>query len=111
MADSPPRVTKQDIVRGLTRLGVCAGDILLVHSSLSRFGYVEGGADAVIDALLESVRPGGTVMVPTLTGSEKLSAANPPTFDPVNQTLVAVPIIVLYEVGILLARLAYRQRA
>ena len=27
-----------------------------------------------------------------------------PTFDPVNQTLVAVPIIVLYELGILLAR-------
>ena len=27
-----------------------------------------------------------------------------PTFDPVNQTLVAVPIIVLYELGIVLAR-------
>ena len=27
-----------------------------------------------------------------------------PTFDPVNQTLVAVPIIILYELGILLAR-------
>ncbi len=33
-----------------------------------------------------------------------------PTFDPVNQTLVAVPIIVLYEVGILLARLGSRMR-
>ncbi|MQF87271.1 MAG: twin-arginine translocase subunit TatC [SAR202 cluster bacterium] len=28
-----------------------------------------------------------------------------PTFDPVNQTLVAVPIVVLYEFGIVLARL------
>ncbi len=27
-----------------------------------------------------------------------------PTFDPVNQTMVAVPIIILYEVGIVLAR-------
>lgn len=33
-----------------------------------------------------------------------------PTFDPVNQTLVAVPIIVLYEFGILLARIGHRLR-
>ncbi len=33
-----------------------------------------------------------------------------PTFDPVNQTFVAVPIIVLYELGILLARFAQRLR-
>ena len=33
-----------------------------------------------------------------------------PTFDPVNQTLVAVPIMVLYEFGILLARLGQRLR-
>ena len=53
-----------------------------MHSSLSRFGYIEGGAEALIDALLEVVGPGGTVMVPTLTGSQDLSADNPPTFDP-----------------------------
>ncbi len=34
-----------------------------------------------------------------------------PTMDPLNQSLVALPLIVLYEVGILLARLAWRQRA
>ncbi len=33
-----------------------------------------------------------------------------PTFDPVNQTLLASPIIVLYEFGIWLSRLASRQR-
>jgi sec-independent protein translocase protein TatC len=33
-----------------------------------------------------------------------------PTFDPVNQTLVAVPVIVLYEIGILLARIGERLR-
>ena len=33
-----------------------------------------------------------------------------PTFDPVNQALVAVPLLVLYELGILLARLAGRGR-
>lgn len=29
-----------------------------------------------------------------------------PTFDPVNQTLVAIPIIILYEFGIILSRIA-----
>ena len=33
-----------------------------------------------------------------------------PTFDPVNQILVAVPIIILYELGIVLARLAQRMK-
>ncbi|MBI2853067.1 MAG: twin-arginine translocase subunit TatC [Chloroflexi bacterium] len=33
-----------------------------------------------------------------------------PTFDPVNQVLVAVPLIILYELSIWLAKLAYRRR-
>jgi aminoglycoside 3-N-acetyltransferase len=75
-------VTGGDIVASLRDLGVGPGDKLLVHSSLSSFGYVEGGAEAVIDALIEAVSPGGTVLVPTLTGDETLSPANPPVFDP-----------------------------
>ena len=39
-----------------------------------------------------------------------LGAIITPTFDPVNQALVAVPLLVLYELGILLARLAGRGR-
>lgn len=74
-------VTKQDIVTGLKNLGLKAGDSALVHSSLSAFGNVVGGADTVIDSLLEVVVPDGTIMVPTLTGSEKLCPANPPVFD------------------------------
>lgn len=37
-----------------------------------------------------------------------LGAIITPTFDPINQTLVALPIIVLYETGIWLAKLARR---
>ena len=59
-------MTKQDIIRGLRELGVREGDILMVHSALSSFGRVEGGADALIDALLEAVGPSGTVGMPTL---------------------------------------------
>ncbi len=39
-----------------------------------------------------------------------LGALITPTFDPVNQTLVAVPLLALYEFGVLLARLAERSR-
>ena len=39
-----------------------------------------------------------------------LAAIITPTFDPFNQALVAVPLLALYEVGILLARLARKKR-
>ena len=39
-----------------------------------------------------------------------LGALITPTFDPVNQALVAVPLIVLYELGIWLSRLAARSK-
>jgi aminoglycoside 3-N-acetyltransferase len=75
-------ITRQDIVCGLRQLGLEAGADVLVHSSLSSFGHVRGGAETVIHALLETVGPHGTVLVPTLTGSEELDARNPPFFDP-----------------------------
>ncbi|MBS7633995.1 AAC(3) family N-acetyltransferase [Candidatus Bathyarchaeota archaeon] len=51
--------------RGLQQLGPKKGDIVIVHSSLSSFGFVEGGAETVIDVLLETVSEEGTVIMPT----------------------------------------------
>ena len=39
-----------------------------------------------------------------------LGAIITPTFDPINQTLVALPIVVLYEMGVWLAKLGGRNR-
>lgn len=75
-------VTGLDIIQSLQRLGLAAGHKVLVHSSLSSLGYVDGGADTVIDAVLATVGRTGTMLVPTLTGSELLSPDNPPRFDP-----------------------------
>ncbi len=58
-------VTRQDIIDGLKDLGLKAGDAVVVHSSLSSFGRVEGGARTVVDALLEVLGPKGTLAVPT----------------------------------------------
>jgi sec-independent protein translocase protein TatC len=44
-----------------------------------------------------------------MLGAFILAAIITPTFDPINQTIVAVPLIVLYEIGILLAKLARRR--
>ena len=49
-----PHVTKEDIEVGLCELGLRKGNLVVVHSSLSAFGYVEGGTDTVIYALLET---------------------------------------------------------
>jgi aminoglycoside 3-N-acetyltransferase len=65
--DGTAVVTEADIVAGLRRLGLAAGAVVLVHSSLRSFGHVRGGADAVIDALLSCAGRSGTVLVPTLS--------------------------------------------
>jgi len=61
------RVTQPDIVAGLKGLGIQPGDVLFAHSSLNAFGFVVGGVDAVVNALLQAVGPGGTVALPTFT--------------------------------------------
>lgn len=58
-------VTREDIKAGLQSLGIQTGDVLGVHSSLSNFGYVEGGADTVLEALFETVGHAGTIVMST----------------------------------------------
>lgn len=58
-------VHKEDLLKGFADLGLEEGDALLFHSSLKSFGYVQGGADTVIDGAIEAVGELGTVVVPT----------------------------------------------
>ena len=61
-------VTRAIIVDGLRRAGIAPGDTVLVHSALSELGFVVGAGLTVIEALLETVGPDGTIMMPTFSG-------------------------------------------
>lgn len=64
----------------LESLGLEPGSTVMVHASLSALGYVVGGPEAVVDALLRAVGPDGTVMMPAHSGQYTDPAAwrNPP---------------------------------
>lgn len=64
-ASSFSPVTRADIRAGLAALGRLQGAGVMVHSSLRSFGRVEGGAQAVIEALMDVVGPEGTLMMPS----------------------------------------------
>lgn len=53
----------------LLRLGVAAGGVTMVHSSLLSFGILEGGPGGMYRALREILGPDGTLIVPTFTYS------------------------------------------
>jgi aminoglycoside N3'-acetyltransferase len=90
----PEPLSADALVQDLHRLGVRAGDLLMVHASLRAVGPVAGGPDAVLAALLAAIGPDGTLMAyvswdrspyeETLDGN-RLSPAEKrdwPAFDP-----------------------------
>ena len=68
IAKTPQPRTRRSLGRDLRHLGLHAGDLVLMHSSLSSLGWVAGGAPAVVLAVLDVLGPEGTVVVPTQTG-------------------------------------------
>jgi len=56
------------LVSDFCSLGLGHSQVVLVHASLSSLGYVIGGAQAVIEALLEVVGSRGTIVMPAHSG-------------------------------------------
>lgn len=102
-----PLVTQSSIVAALRQAGIAPGDALLVHSSLKSFGQVDGGADAVVDALLEAVGPVGLVAVPTMSHC----SLRPPSPDPDYLPLVYHPAKTPSRVGLITETLRRRSGA
>jgi aminoglycoside 3-N-acetyltransferase len=63
LAEEPATVAS--LTADLRALGLAAGMTVMVHSSLSRLGYVSGGPHAVVLALLDVLGPTGTLVMPT----------------------------------------------
>jgi aminoglycoside 3-N-acetyltransferase len=67
------QVSSRDIIAGLQQFGLPADAVVMVHSSLSSFGHVAGGARTVVDALRQVC---GTVVM--LAGSGDLTRLHAP---------------------------------
>lgn len=57
-------ITLQMLESDLKAIGIKAGDNVIVHSSLSKMGYVEEGAKTLATALLNVIGEKGTLMCP-----------------------------------------------
>lgn len=75
-------VTSDGIRRGLEQLGLGRGTKVMVHSSLRSFGWVEGGAEAVIQALMDLVGPEGLLLFPTFNHGSPFLEGGEGIFDP-----------------------------
>lgn len=65
-------LTQKYLEKEFLSLGLAKGMYVEVHSSLSSFGHVEGGAPAVIDALKNVVTPQGAVIMTAFPFSRRL---------------------------------------
>jgi aminoglycoside 3-N-acetyltransferase len=74
MADQT--ISKDQVLQQLLRLGIEAGDVLLVHTSFSEVKPVEDGPLGLIAALTTAVGPKGTLVMPSMTDDDDTS------FDP-----------------------------
>jgi aminoglycoside 3-N-acetyltransferase len=73
-------ITQEMLVESFSRLGVKPGMVLIIHSSLSKLGWIVGGPVALILALEEVLGPQGTLVMPTHSGdlSDPADWSNPP---------------------------------
>jgi aminoglycoside 3-N-acetyltransferase len=90
--------TRNTLAADFARLGMTNGQPVVVHSSLSSIGYVLGGAQTVVRALLDAIGSEGTLVMPAFSPEvsdpanwpdnhfrdDELKAAQEevPTFDP-----------------------------
>jgi aminoglycoside 3-N-acetyltransferase len=60
----PSPRTRESLAADLRALGLQAGMVVIVHSSLSSIGWVNGESVAVVQALLDVITPDGTLIMP-----------------------------------------------
>lgn len=56
-----------ELIKQLKDIGIKKGETIIIHCSLSKIGWIVGGEEILIRALLESVGKEGTLMMPAQT--------------------------------------------
>lgn len=76
-------IDRKRLVKIFHSLGIEKGITVCCHSSLSRLGYIAGGAETVIDALEETIGKDGCLLMPSyaMTGSQESFLSSGQIFD------------------------------
>jgi aminoglycoside 3-N-acetyltransferase len=94
MPPARPPVTRSALAADLRRLGVERAGTLMVHTRMSAIGWIVGGSETVVRALLEALGPEGTLVAYTSwewhtydfaewpKGARRAYESDPPGFDP-----------------------------
>ena len=56
-------ITKSQLIEDLWGLGVRPGQTLMLHASVKSIGWIVGGPRMVLEAILETITPSGTLMM------------------------------------------------
>jgi aminoglycoside 3-N-acetyltransferase len=75
-------MNKDDLIAGFQQFKELPGSKVMVHSALSSFGRVEGGALTVIEALMEVITPQGTLIMPSFNHGTAFEDIAPGYYDP-----------------------------
>ncbi|MBN2471795.1 MAG: AAC(3) family N-acetyltransferase [Anaerolineae bacterium] len=110
-------ITVASLTGDFQRLGLHPGMTVLVHSSLSRLGWVCGGPVAVIQALESVLGASGTLVMPTHSGdlSDPARWGNPPVpeawWQPIRDTMPAYDPTLTPTRGMGIIAETFRKRA
>jgi aminoglycoside N3'-acetyltransferase len=63
-------LTLERLTADLKTAGIISGDIIMVHSSLSKIGNVVGGPKTVIQSFIDLLTPDGTLIMPCYNSAE-----------------------------------------
>ncbi|WP_438422663.1 aminoglycoside N(3)-acetyltransferase [Aquimarina macrocephali] len=60
-------ISKSELIKDFQAIGIKTGMNLMLHSSLSKIGWVIGGAQTVVSALIDIIGKEGTIVMPAAT--------------------------------------------
>ncbi len=93
--------TVDEIKAGITKLGLRTGDRVIVHCAYKKTGGIDGGAEALLEALIHLIGADGALLLPNLNIPGEFTTDNPPRFDvqhdPIRHMIGIVPEIFKFK--------------